>query len=101
MFLPFQKQLNIDFLIGKAPKDAKKSEEIARELRYDFFNEISKKYNSVEEGVFDIMKIDNVENSINELKKLSENYEDNTTALGIKNFIKELKFLLTRFIKMF
>ena len=47
---------------------------------------LSKKYNSVEEGVFDIMKIDNIENSINELKKLSENYEDNTTALGIKEF---------------
>ena len=31
------------------------------------------------------MKIDNVENSINELKKLSENYEDNTTALGLIN----------------
>lgn len=42
----FAKKLNINFLIGKAPKDAKKSEEIARELRYDFFNEISKKYNS-------------------------------------------------------
>ncbi len=46
---------------------------------------LSKKYNSVEEGVFDIMKIDNVENSISELKKLSENYEDNTTALGLIN----------------
>ena len=46
---------------------------------------LSKKYNSVEEGVFDIMKIDNIENSINELKKLSENYEDNTTALGLIN----------------
>ena len=46
---------------------------------------LSKKYNSVEEGIFDIMKIDNIENSINELKKLSENYKDNTTALGLIN----------------
>ena len=37
------------------------------------------------------MKIDNIENSINELKKLSEDYEDNTTALGIKKFIKEFE----------
>ena len=46
---------------------------------------LSKKYNSVEEGVFDIMNINNAEKSIEKLKALSENYEDNTTALGLIN----------------
>ena len=46
---------------------------------------LSKKYNSAEEGVFDIMNISNTEKSIEKLKALSENYEYNTTALGLIN----------------
>ena len=46
---------------------------------------LSRKYSSVEEGVYNIMKSNNAENSISELKKLSENYEDNITALGLIN----------------
>lgn len=46
---------------------------------------LSKKYNSAEEGIFDIMNINNAEKSIEKLKALSENYEDNTTALGLIN----------------
>ena len=46
---------------------------------------LSKKYSSTEEGVYNIMKLNNAENSISELKKLSENYGDNITALGLTN----------------
>ena len=46
---------------------------------------LSKKYSSAEEGVYNIMKLNNAENSISELKKLSENYGDNITALGLTN----------------
>ena len=46
---------------------------------------LSKKYNSAEEGIFDIMNINDAEKSIEKLKILSENYEDNTTALGLIN----------------
>ena len=46
---------------------------------------LSKKYSSAEEGVYNIMNLNNTESSINELKKLSENYEDNITALGLIN----------------
>lgn len=46
---------------------------------------LSKKYDSLEEGVFEIMKTNNTEESANKLKILSENCEDNITALGLIN----------------
>lgn len=49
---------------------------------------LSKKYSSAEEGVYNIMKLNNAESSINELKKLSENYEDNITALGLTSLFE-------------
>lgn len=49
---------------------------------------LSEKYSSVEEGVYNIMKLNNAEKSINELKTLSKNYEENITALGLMNLFE-------------
>ena len=40
------KKIGADFEIKKAPKNSLKTEEVARELRYEFFEEVAKKHNT-------------------------------------------------------
>ena len=44
--IDFAKKYNLLYEIGIAPSDIKKTEEIARDYRYKFFEETAKKYNS-------------------------------------------------------
>ena len=49
---------------------------------------LSKKYSSVEEGVYNIIKLNDAEKSINELKALSKDYGETITALGLMNIFE-------------
>lgn len=40
----FAKKHSLDFIVGKAPLDCKKTEETGRDLRYNFFEEIAREY---------------------------------------------------------
>jgi len=49
---------------------------------------LSLKYDSLEDGVYDIMKLNSAEESINKLKVMADGYYDNVTALGLTNLFE-------------
>lgn len=64
----FAKKINAKYYIKKAPNNAKKNEETARELRYNFFIESAKKFNT-DSVILGHNKNDNIETLIYRLIK--------------------------------